>query len=411
MNIALLSMEWPPYGCGIGSYMYNLARGFASLGHPVTVVTHDQNPVACSGVRIVQVPLCDPRGTVWRRCQTKARQILWGIRHPWSWAARHVFDTLQEDESFDVVETAEFGAWGWHFLENRPAPLVVRCHNPAHIVWSVNQMESSSWPMPSGLQKQDCLEREQANRADALASPSDALAYHLSLSWTIPLSRFAVIPNPIDTELFCPGEERDREREILYVGRLEQNKGVFDLAQALGPVLDEHRDIRVRFVGMDRPAPTALSAKGRMASDVIRSFVPESFRERLLFASHVPLDDIVRFQQRAMFAVMPTRGFESFSYTVLEPMACGTPVIATRCGGPAEIVTHGEDGWLVPAGSVSALTDAMNQLAASHQDRERLAIAARRTAETRFANRVVLPKILEWYERAIDQHRRRRASK
>jgi glycosyltransferase involved in cell wall biosynthesis len=410
MQICLLSMEWPPYGCGIGSYMFNLARGLALAGHRVTVITHDQNPVASSGVRVISVPLPDVRRAALCRAKRGIRRIVAGVRHPWSWEARKAFERVLEAESIDIVETAEFGAWGWHFLGDTGVPVAVRCHNPAHIVWSVNQVSAESWIMPGSLKKQDRLEREQTRLADGIASPSHALAYHLSLGWTIPLSRFVVIPNPIDAELFRPAETCGDRREILYVGRLEYNKGVYDLAEAIPAVLETHRDVSVRFVGMDRPAPCHLLSRGKTAVDVIRSLVPEQFHDRLLFTPHVPVTEIVRLQQNAILSVMPTRGFESFSYTALEAMACGTPVIATRCGGPAEILTHEVDGLLVPPGRPTSLAAAMLRLLADASLRQHLGMCGRQTVETRFSMPAVLPRIVDWYKDVIRESRSKQAN-
>jgi glycosyltransferase involved in cell wall biosynthesis len=255
--------------------------------------------------------------------------------------------------------------------------------------------------MPAWLRKQDRFERGQTRSAAGIASPSQALACHLSLSWVIPLNRFVVIPNPIDAELFRPGEGGGERTEILYTGRLEYNKGVYDLAEALVPILQEHPGVCVRFVGMDRPAPDCFRHRGERALDVIRAVVPARWGDRLLFTPHVPVTEIIRLQQKALLAIVPTRGFESFSYTVLEAMACGTPVIATRCGGPGEIITHDVDGLLAPPGKPAALTEAMRRLLADPVLRGRLGTSARQTVETRFSTPAVLPRVLDWYSDVV----------
>jgi phosphatidylinositol alpha 1,6-mannosyltransferase len=100
---------------------------------------------------------------------------------------------------------------------------------------------------------------------------------------------------------------------------------------------------------------------------------------------------------------MPTRGFESFSYTVLEPMACGTPVIATRCGGPTEIITHGVDGLLIPPGRPESLKDALRLLIGNSEIRASLSHSARITVEGKFSTSVVIPQITNWYKDEINK--------
>lgn len=403
MNICLLTLEWPPNGCGIGTYMFNLARGLNSLGHKVTVITNDREPLVCPGIKIIQVPLPITKKTIWRKIQK------WRMEphHSWSLMAYKKFIAVCESENFDIIETAEFGAWGRHFVGHLDMPLVVRCHNPTHVVWSINQMSNSSYRMPLWLHFQDKYERQQTFHADAIVSPSYALANHLSLSWVIPRNRFTVSPNPIDAELFCAHNgEKKAKKEILYVGRLQFNKGAFDLAKALKSLLKKYPELTVRLVGMDAEPPKQFSEYGNTASEAIRSLIPAEYHNRMIFTNHVPVTDIVSYQQKALCTVMPTRGFESFSYTVLEPMSCGCPVVATRCGGPAEIVTDGLDGLLVPPGDTKALTIALERLIKNPQLREKLALEAKRTVERRFAIPVVIPQIVQLYKDVIRNYKK-----
>jgi glycosyltransferase involved in cell wall biosynthesis len=326
------------------------------------------------------------------------------MRHPWSWEARKVFVRLLDTEPVDIVETADFGAWGWHFVGNRRVPVVVRCHTPSHVLWAIDHVDLGTEKWPSNVKKQDDLERLQAQRADGISAPSQALACHLSLSWRIPLGRFSVIANPIDCDLFHPAPQDNRDTEILYIGRLDYFKGVYDLAEAAIPILERHERVRLHLVGMDRPSPARYRHLGATASQAIRALVPARFHNRVLFTPHVPVSEVVKHYQNAWCAVMPTRGFESFSYTVIEAMACGTPTIATRCGGPAEIITDHEDGLLVPPGNPAALTDALEAVVADSRLRAKLATEGRRTAQKQFALPIVVPQMVDWYQRIIESY-------
>lgn len=404
MNICLLSLEWPPYGCGIATYMFNLARGLTTLGHNVTVITNDKGPLPCAGVKIVPVSLPDIKRTFWRKVQR------WRMEpyYTWSLTAYKKFLAICNRQQFDIVETAEFGAWARHLVGRMNVPLVVRCHNPTHVVWAVNQTANDSCRMPLWLRFQDKWERWQTFHADTIVCPSFALANHISLSWVIPRKRFNILPNPIDAELFCAGETDEKEKkEILYAGRLQYNKGGFDLAESVKPLLERYPGLTIRLIGMDAEAPKRFKRYGNMASEAILSLIPRRCHSRVLFTNHVPVSDIISFQQRAICAVMPTRGFESFSYTVLEAMACRTAVVATHCGGPTEIITDGFDGLLVPPGDTKALTEAMERLISNPELRDKLASQARRTVEQRFATPVVVPQIIRLYENAISSYRNR----
>ena len=71
----------------------------------------------------------------------------------------------------------------------------------------------------------------------------------------------------------------------------------------------------------------------------------------------VAQDEVARLMAESAVVVLPSRA-ESFGAVLVEALACGTPVVATRCGGPEDIVTP-EDGELVPVGDADALADAV----------------------------------------------------
>jgi len=387
--------------------MFNLAGGLRKFGHNVTVITNDGNPLPVPDVKIVRVPSANSRGTL----GNKILRWRWEPHHSWSSAAWEVFKAVEKKSHFDIIETAEYGAWGRYFVGHSDMPVVVRCHTPAHGVRQINENTNDSPNMPLWLRLQDKYERWQTFYADAIVSPSYALANHLSLSWVIPRDRFTVLPNPIDTELFCPNdtEEQKSEQEILYVGRLQFNKGSFDLVKSIIPLMEKYPELTIRLIGIDAKPPKQYEKLGSMASEVLCSMLPVGYANRMVFSGHIPITEIASFHRRALCTVMPTRGFESFSYTVLETMACGCPVVATHCGGPTEIITDRVDGLLVAPGDIEALTGALDSLIADSIFREKLASNARKTVEKRFAIPVLVPKIVNFYEKIIKNFKIRKS--
>lgn len=405
MNICLLTMEWPPNGFGIGTYMFNLARGLSDHGHNVTVITHNKIAAECPGVGLIQVPMTNNKRTIRRRIQRWRTEPY----HSWALSAYKRFLTLCDSRRFDIIETAEFGAWGRHFVAKHHPPVVVRCHCPHRVQWEANKRNTDgTLNLPLWLKLLDRYECRQTFLADGIVSPGYALACHLSLIWGIRRGRFAVLPNPIDSQLFCPQKTADsRNREILYVGRFEDNKGVFNLAKAVTPLMKKYHDISIRFVGMDSKSPEKFNQLGPTASQVIGKLIPSQYHNRISFISHTNLSEIVSYWQKALCTVIPTRSFESFSYTVIEAMACGCPVIATHCGGPTEIITDHIDGLLVQPDDIDELTDTLEKLVNDSKLCQTLTTNARKTVEQRFSTNVVIPKIVNFYNSVITEHRKK----
>ena len=76
---------------------------------------------------------------------------------------------------------------------------------------------------------------------------------------------------------------------------------------------------------------------------------------------------------------------EPFGRVVIEAMACGVPVVATRSGGPEEIIEHGKDGLLVDAGDPEAMAAACLRIAGDSSLRDSLGAAGRQSAVSRFS--------------------------
>ena len=104
--------------------------------------------------------------------------------------------------------------------------------------------------------------------------------------------------------------------------------------------------------------------------------------------------------RRCLLAVAPSVWAEPFGLVVLEAMAAGRPVIASRTGGIADIVMDDENGLLVPPGDVACLRDGLLRLLASPELRQRLGAAARRRAQN-FSASAVVPRLEQIYRSLV----------
>ena len=106
------------------------------------------------------------------------------------------------------------------------------------------------------------------------------------------------------------------------------------------------------------------------------------------------VEDSAAFLRGVDMFVLTSRT-EGFSIATLEAMATGLPVVATRCGGPEEIVTDGVDGSLVPVGSPAAVADALLDYINDPARREQAGRRARQTVTDRFS----VERVASAYER------------
>ncbi len=294
--------------------MYNLAQGLSNLNHSITVITHNKAPEQLKGVKIVQVEI--PR--IPGRLKRKLFQWRWEPHYTWSKRAWECFNNLLKEYFFDIIETAEYGAWAKYFIGNLRIPIVVKCHTPAYVVREIPLNGDTKWNMPLWLAIENMRERRQTVLADGICSPSYALSGNISMNWRLPCNRIMVIPNPVDTDFFRPlenakGGDTARKKEILYVGRLQYYKGVFDLIESVKSLLEEHPDLIVRFIGQDLKIPNHMSRSGIMASQEILSRVSKKHRHRIIITGKISHSELVSMQQKALCAVVPRQGIRELS--------------------------------------------------------------------------------------------------
>ena len=96
---------------------------------------------------------------------------------------------------------------------------------------------------------------------------------------------------------------------------------------------------------------------------------------------------------------------EPFGQVVVEGLAAGLPVVASRAGGPAEILTDGVDGLLVAPGDADALAAALTRLGADPARRDRLGAAARRRAQ-QYTPELLAPRVLDVYRQVLERRSR-----
>ncbi len=198
-----------------------------------------------------------------------------------------------------------------------------------------------------------------------------------------------VIPNGIDVSDFHPNGRRPMERTgkptLLFLGRLDPRNGLDTILQAMPAVLERHPGAELVVVG-DGPLRSLYERKAQPLGRAVR-FVGKVLEERTRYYAH---SDIY---------VCPTER-ASFGITLLEAMACGTPMLVSDIIGFRELVAGGAEAELVPPGDPAAWAGAVSDLLDDPLRRARMGLAGREKSLLFSWDRVAA-EVFDLYERVL----------
>lgn len=137
-------------------------------------------------------------------------------------------------------------------------------------------------------------------------------------------------------------------RVLLFLGRLNRDKGVLDLARAFGRIVADGHDIALFFVGAEEDI--SFSALQEAAGPAV---------QKLMRVPFTPVPE--RYMVMADIFCLPSFR-EGFGQVILEAAACGIPSVASRIYGIVDAVEDGKSGLLFPAGDTVALESALRRL-------------------------------------------------
>jgi len=219
------------------------------------------------------------------------------------------------------------------------------------------------------------------NNADHLLSVSSTLANDLERILGIPATDFTIVPNMIDADKFPLTPLPNNERFTFgYLANLVADKGHTTLIKAFKKVPD---------------AKLMLAGGGPLRKELEKLTSTLEMEDRVNFVGEIPRAKACEFFQEIDAFVHPSR-YETFGIVLIEALSTGRPVVATRCGGPNDIVRD-EDGLLVDIDDVDGLAEAMRTAISMDWDTQ----AMRDGVEARYTIAAIREQLLKIYESVI----------
>jgi glycogen(starch) synthase len=404
VKVLMVSWEYPPVVIGgLGRHVHHLATALAEEGHEVVVLsrrpsgtdpsTHPSTDDISEGVRVIAAAQ-DPHefdfGTdmmAWTLAMghSMVRAGL-GLKSrrtgkPWRPDVVHAHDWLVAHPAIALAE---------HF----DVPLVSTIH-------ATEAGRHSGWVAGKISRQVHAVESWLVRESDHLITCSASMGEEIEELFGPGLTESRVIRNGIDAALwpFARRKAHPGPARLLYLGRLEYEKGVHDAIAALPRIRRTHPGTTLTIAG-DGTQQNWLLEQARKHK-VLRA---------ITFVGRVGHDRLVTLLHDCDAAVLPSH-YEPFGIVALEAAATGAPLVTSNVGGLGEAVIDGETGMSFPPRDIGALAAAVRAVLDDPAAAQAHALAARERLTSDFDWRTVADATAQVYlaakRREREPHRRR----
>jgi D-inositol-3-phosphate glycosyltransferase len=345
-SIAMLSVHTSPLDMpgktkdagGMNVYMRELARELALQGQRIDIFTRWTNKhtpqivQVVPGLRVIHIQ-AGPQDSVAKQDLYQYLPVF--VRNIEAFVCK-------EEGSYDLLHSHYWlsGVAGMELAARWDIPHVTMFHTLGKLKQLAN---------PDKLEPPLRLEMEQRvmEEVDLIVAATVEERTQIIRGCGASSQRVEVVPCGVDLQLFKPYEDARAARErfglhpdlpmLLFAGRLDLFKGP-DLLLRAASLMREKAQIVI--AGGSLTGDNDLAHLRKLAEDL-------KIGERVRFLGARPQEELPLLFSAATVTVVPSY-HESFGLVAIESLACGTPVVATRAGGLATVVHHGETGFLVP---------------------------------------------------------------
>ncbi len=312
-----------PGGRGIASYALNMYNYFTPRGVETLIVSSQKWTKA-------KIPVYEPKS--W---------FIGGVL-PWPLHPKEVGKKLIEFAPDILHHHHPCGRLDFHLAEYK------RKLNVPTLVTIHISIDSKKYFIDRIFNTFFLLSRKNMMHADCYVAISKFIKKQIEEIGGLPREKIVLLYAGVDQSIYKPiKREKSDTLKICFIGQIMPEKGV-DILTNVALRLADERKIKLTIVG-----------NGHLENILRRQTAKKPEIEWAGFVGSP--QKIAEYYAKADVVVLPTRWEEAFSYIPIEAMSCGTPVIASRCGGNTEIVFEGKTGYLFDPGNGNQLFDLLKK--------------------------------------------------
>jgi glycosyltransferase involved in cell wall biosynthesis len=328
-------------------------------------------------------------------------------RNQWTSESVRKFHELHQQDPFDVIWSQSFAAYGLAHAKSQALnipliPILQGCIHQEIITFKSNLLHRYRNPYTILKTLMGLFFSYYKEQKPLLALSNKIITVSHELiddlnRWYGPSIAEKALPiyNGIDTHLFTPNNQhRKNIREkfgvkhseilLLTCGTLNKEKGHHLAIESLHYLKGKIPNIKLMIIG-----------SGESRSNLEKRTRDAGFDKNVIFVGFVNNDDLPKYYNSADIYIMPTLRVEGLPFVLLEAMACGKPVVASRIGGNTSVIKDGSNGLLIEPGNILQLAEKVKLIVNNSELYKKLSTSARDTIVHNFTSDHMIKKTID----------------
>ncbi len=370
----IISTPFPPKE-GIGYYTYNLSKKLIEVGHKVVVITRGSltktQKEIFDQIEVIRIPFIPIYPFYLQIHRLFVRKVLKSLESEID--VVHIHSPLPP-----VIKTSH--------------PIILTIHSP--MLSNNNYIKITS--IYSLLTKISArfisfpLELRHIKSSNIITTVSESVAKELE-EYGLNQDGISIVSNGVDENIFYPNKNGTNNdiKYIMYAGRIEREKGLFDIIESANIICSKRADISFIIAG-----------DGRDSNRLKKKIKKIGLQKRFIFLGQIEKDQMIKLYQNATLFILPSYR-EGLPTVLLEAMSCGLPIIATDVRGNRDLITNGKNGLLIPPKDPKKIAETILTLLNDKKLMKQLGNNARKTIIKNYTWNAVSNKFLKCYESLI----------